>query len=783
MGLTPLLVITSATFALHAWLPRGAQLALFLAATAVALGVLLAPLQALFVVLLGLGLFGICHLPVAFGLRACLLLIAGAGLAALFTGRPETTWARAVVPVVASMFMFRAAIYLYDLTNERQPAPLGLRLAYFFLLPNVCFLLFPVVDYRTFQRTWLDAPAARIHARGTQWMLRGVLHLLAYRAVYLWLTPSVSAVQDLGGVVRFVLSSFLLFLRISGHFHLVVGILHLFGFHLPETNHRYLFATSFTDCWRRMNVYWMEFLKKLVYFPVFARLRSRGTLFAMATATAATFLLTWILHVYQWFWLHGSLPLVTDGLFWGVAGLLAVGNLVLDARSRGGASLKKSAPGWGTALRLAVQSTGILITICLAWSLWSSASPDEWLSVLAKARGASGRELGWLAGGLAAWVGVVALTQRVGARPFFAMLGDRSRGPAATTFALVALALLGFDGVRERLPERVARAVSELDGNTLNTRDRERLVAGYYDRLIDRERFGARVEEEVRLAAAEGDDPEVFRESDVAAEAEGPLGWALEPSAEGTFQEAVVTTNSFGMRDREYTLEKPDGVLRIAVLGACYEMGGGVANDEVWEAVAEELLTERLAAEGRRVEILNFSVPGYDMLRLVTLLREKVPPFAPDVVAVSNHVRSSVGFLLDRHTDEADWPTGLKEMVERTREEQDVDWEARLEDWAFGEIVTLCASVGADPVLLNVPPLEELRGLMTPAIRERIDGQLDRARRAGCLILDLGTAFAGESYDDVSLPGIQGSPNVRGHRLLAERFVEVLANGPLLGSR
>jgi len=66
-----------------------------------------------------------------------------------------------------------------------------------------------------------------------------------------------------------MVSTFLLYLRISGQFHLVIGMLYLFGFRLPETHHRYLLASSFTDFWRRINIYWKDFMMKLVYYPSF----------------------------------------------------------------------------------------------------------------------------------------------------------------------------------------------------------------------------------------------------------------------------------------------------------------------------------------------------------------------------------------------------------------------------------------------------------------------------------------------------------------------------------
>ena len=87
-------------------------------------------------------------------------------------------WSRAIWPILGSMFMFRLIVYLYDLRHDTAPFSLSRSLAYFFLLPNVCFPLFPVVDFKTFRRTYFDADAARIYQTGVDWMVRGVIHLI-----------------------------------------------------------------------------------------------------------------------------------------------------------------------------------------------------------------------------------------------------------------------------------------------------------------------------------------------------------------------------------------------------------------------------------------------------------------------------------------------------------------------------------------------------------------------------------------------------------------------------
>ncbi len=132
---------------------------------------------------------------------------------------------------------------------------------------------------------------------------------------------------------------YLLYLRVSGQFHIIVGLLHLFGYDLPETHRRYLLASSLTDFWRRINIYWKDFMVKMVYFPVYFRLRKRGETQAQVVATAAVFVITWATHSYQWFWLRGDVLFTwPDTLFWGILGALVIVNVLHRAGARGRAS-------------------------------------------------------------------------------------------------------------------------------------------------------------------------------------------------------------------------------------------------------------------------------------------------------------------------------------------------------------------------------------------------------------------------------------------------------------
>ena len=111
-------------------------------------------IRGLGVVAVGLGLIGLCHLPIRFGARVALIAVAGSGLAFL---RAHSQWFPNVEEmwvILSSMFMFRLMIYLYDLRHRTATFSLSRAISYFFLLPNVCFPLFPVVDYKTFSSTY-----------------------------------------------------------------------------------------------------------------------------------------------------------------------------------------------------------------------------------------------------------------------------------------------------------------------------------------------------------------------------------------------------------------------------------------------------------------------------------------------------------------------------------------------------------------------------------------------------------------------------------------------------
>lgn len=108
------------------------------------------------------------------------------------------------------------------------------------------------------------------------------------------------------------------------------------------------------------------------------------------------------------------------------------------------------------------------------------------------------------------------------------------------------------------------------------------------------------------------------------------LDYDLVPGVVGKNWGTTIAINSHGFRDREYDLAKPRGVRRIVVLGDSIAFGTNLE--------AADTFPERLEAmygvSGRKVEVLNLAVAGYDTLNEVVFLEQTGLAFSPDVVVV-----------------------------------------------------------------------------------------------------------------------------------------------------
>ncbi len=773
-------------------------------------------------------------------------------------GIPATVW-----PILGSMFMFRLLVYLYDLKYKAATFSPGRAVGYFFMLPNVCFPLFPIVDYKTLQRSFYSEDALHTYQTGIKWMVRGFVQLMLYRWVYLRGVIEPSEVVTGLDAGRYILMTYLLYLRVSGSFHFTVGLLHMFGYSLPETHHLYLLSSSFTDFWRRINIYWKDFIQKLVFNPSYAALRRLGHERALALATLIAFVATWFFHSYQCFWIRGSFPVVwNDLVFWSLLALIVAGNVIVESRLGRHRSLKtRSHTLKGDAI-LALKTAATFASICLLWTIWSTPNLTELRSVGKALLNSSALDLAVItAVPLVVGVGGVLTTSRTrkdntilalritGAFCCVSLLWAIWNNPTVTDVRILGKALLGASTIglavmavvslglgvltgflpgRKRetsaaatthetrsvwfwpeaiavcgfativtlvafspgslvpLSYRLSMLAKDVFDNRLNVADTERLQRGYYEDLgdvrgLNDELFWLRF----------GKEPKGWADRHPLMRIRGDaFAYDYEPFSHRLFNGIPHTINSHGMRDREYTLQRPPRTFRIALIGASHEAGTGVRDNETYENLVEDRLNSELApALGLKFEILNFSCWAYSPVIKLHIIEQKVFRFQPHAILYATNSKDPRWLFKPLReaiqTGRVSEFPFLTRALERAKvsvaagtELPDWNWfQAKLQPYAEDTMLAIferlregCGSRGirSGIVVLQTPA----DGTFRPEILDRL---ASLGQGAGLPVLDLCGAFSG--VDDLKSLWIlpwDDHTNAVGHRLLADRFYQQL---------
>ncbi|MEX0727901.1 MAG: SGNH/GDSL hydrolase family protein [Planctomycetaceae bacterium] len=133
-------------------------------------------------------------------------------------------------------------------------------------------------------------------------------------------------------------------------------------------------------------------------------------------------------------------------------------------------------------------------------------------------------------------------------------------------------------------------------------------------------------------------------------------GTVLAPRFAGRFTQegrAYVTTNSHGLRDREYAVPKSDGTFRIVVLGDSYAEALQVDASETFWSVIERHLSESPHLKGKNIEVINFGVSGYGTAQELQMFRSRARRFEPDLVLLAfvtgNDIRNNSPALEPDH--------------------------------------------------------------------------------------------------------------------------------------
>jgi len=93
-----------------------------------------------------------------------------------------------------------------------------------------------------------------------------------------------------------------------------------------------------------------------------------------------------------------------------------------------------------------------------------------------------------------------------------------------------------------------------------------------------------------------------------------------------------VDRHGFLAKDLSLEREKPEGEIRIATIGASTTANVNLSFEENWPGRLEQLVQERIP--GKKIRVINASVPGFDTAQSIGNLALRVMPFKPDLVII-----------------------------------------------------------------------------------------------------------------------------------------------------
>jgi hypothetical protein len=385
----------------------------------------------------------------------------------------------------------------------------------------------------------------------------------------------------------------------------------------------------------------------------------------------------------------------------------------------------------------------------------------------------------------------------VAARPRQAGSGNVMKqlfGSEVSRVLVLLVALLCAKGIQLAgfSPMGMSELLGALSSRELNREARETLTAGYYEGLINE---SSRVSAMNRLVTGNRRITFEDRSQPDRRETHDFRFYELIPNSDiWDYQDSRrryrLKTNSAGLADREYTLEKPETVRRVAIMGDSITRGQGAPFLGTYEALLEDRLNQDLGSTGPRVEILNFAVGSYNVTQMTETAKIKATPYQPDVYVIAmsklsvyrawgQHIQLLMFAGMDLKYDY------LRTMARQAglRPDDPVGvFTAKLQRfrlptirWALNDLRQHAASHGASLMVLLIPTVEDVR-----VLDEEFLGVREMLENAGIPYVDLVHTFAGVEQSRFRVADNDFHPNGEGHRLLYERLYDRVMSDPQL---
>ena len=297
------------------------------------------------------------------------------------------------------------------------------------------------------------------------------------------------------------------------------------------------------------------------------------------------------------------------------------------------------------------------------------------------------------------------------------------------------------------------------------------------------------------------------------------LIYELKPSNSGRLLASQIDTGPDGYRIDPEAVAPLDGApaSRMAFIGDSTPFGWGVEYRQSYPELVRTRLEARL---GSRIELRNYSVPGYNTEQELELLRQRVVPYRPDVLFLHHDPNDSdpVGFGFNMSPDylAPEYGDNLlsSALLKLAIREQRLRRNRRAFEYDNQVAVTDGNIVGGSLYDRHVKALESIassaKDLGTPIVAILFNGRIaadegyqeseiyktvhrriqQRMEAMGFIVLDLFPFYQSkmkqEGWKDLTpvwrMPG-DSHPNPAGHRVIADALTEFVASRPELVER
>lgn len=680
----------------------------------------------------------------------------------LLSGRIQAGTITYIVPFLGSILMFRMVIILYDLKYDFSLKDKFGSWSYFFSFPQLFFPVMPILDHKQFLNGRNEKDEFHLYDKALVQFSTGVFLFAVYKIINQVFSPSVYEIVDFSGLMLYIVSKSVILFKLVGVFIFSIGFLSMFGVNLPSSFGFFPLASTFRDYWKDVNRFWRDFILKIIYYPLFFKLKKSRFPGKGFILILVTFMTSCFFHFYQLYWSTGYFKFkMTDVLYWFLLGLLVFYSGYRFEKLM--KQMPRTENGFITLFKLSLSVLFVQVVMNVLFFVWTTESVGEVVFLMRQGFKFSFSVIELL---LVYWlifvVGIIirkALTRSAEVQTKVIQVFKYS----------VPLIIIALYFLHVKSETSWSQKLFASDYLTVN--QHESNEEGYYTRLMS-SNSNSKMGKEGNLR--------VSPLTKISFTTNTVLRQELMPLQSIEFNGTIISTNSFGLRDKEYSLKKTVGVKRIAILGASYEMGTGVNNDQVFESIAEDWLNKY---SGKNYELLNFGVPMYSVIQNAYVLNHKVTAFHPDMVFLFSHtgeeqrlVNNITRLIKEGFTFDDDFIKFIIEKAGIKKRMSALEIKYKLKphikevfSHLYKNMVDVCKSNGIQPVWVFLPTTNESIIDYT-----RVNNLREVAKQAGFETYSLRRIYSGYPKDKITVSNIDPHPNALGHVLIAGGLYSII---------